>query len=285
MRARARTHQDLAPARPKPLRPAGHGRGRLDTSQGRLEPAGRKSRARRRASSAASAAATSSSARVKSPALVGAPRGPCGNHGIERVARAAGDPARGLGPVHRGVADREAVHRQRGDEAQRVIRRACLHSPVERDPEVVGVARDGAGPLDLTAAPQLRTRGLGHHDVVVGMPASHGSGFVARFEALLRVLPDGLEQPVADASVLAVVDDDERLVDELPEQVERRPWRRASSLARTASAAARSQPPANTESPFSASRSWDRAGHRTSRSCCAASGVARGPPGSPGSAA
>ena len=114
---------------------------------------------------------------------------------------AAGDRDRGRGPVHREFAG-PALHRQRGDQAQRVLRRGCLDRPVERSAEVVDVARDDAAPLEVLSAPQVRTGRLGHGDVVVGVATSHRDRVAARVEALPRVLADGLEQPVAHPAVV-----------------------------------------------------------------------------------
>ena len=89
---------------------------------------------------------------------------------------------------------------------------------------------------------------LGHRDVVVGVAASDRRGVAARLESLLGVLADGLEQPVAHPAVVVVVGDDERLVDELAQHVDHIERVEVVAGAATASAAARSQPPANTDS-------------------------------------
>ena len=82
----------------------------------------------------------------------GALRGLGGDHGKERVTVAARDRDRSRGPVHREFAG-PAPHRQGRHQAQRVLRRGCLDRPVERSTEVVDVAGDDAGPLEVLSAP------------------------------------------------------------------------------------------------------------------------------------
>ena len=130
----------------------------------------------------------------------------------------------------------------------------CLDRPVERGTEVVDVGRDDLDPLDLVPAAQVRAGGLGELDVVIGVAAPDRGGVAAGFESLLGVLADALEQPVAHPAVV-VVGDDERLVDELPQHVDHIAATSRSSSASTASAAARSQPPAKTDSRSNACRS------------------------------
>ena len=100
-----------------------------------------------------------------------------------------------------------------------MLRRGCLDCPVERSAEVVDVARDDAGPLEVLSAPQVRTGRFGQRDVVVGVATSHRGRVATRVEPLPRVLADGLEQPVAHPAV-CVVDDDEGLVHQLTQHVD-----------------------------------------------------------------
>ena len=115
----------------------------------------------------------------------------------QRMLRRAGERHSDPRPVHRGITDHGAVHRQGRDEAQRGIRGRRLDSPVERGAEVVGVARDDVGPVAIwSRAPQVRTGRFGERDVVLGVATPNVGGVAARLEPLLRVLADGLEQPV-----------------------------------------------------------------------------------------
>ena len=131
----------------------------------------------------------------------------------------------------------------------------------------------------VLAAPQVRTGRLGQRDVVVGVAAPNRDGVATRFESLLGVLADGLEQPVAHPAVVVVVGDDERLVDQLTQHVDH--IRRVELVAgqdrlggRQVTAAGEHRQPVQR-----VTFGRGRAGRRTSRSCSAASGGAPAPHG------
>ena len=99
--ARHRDHRGRTPASPVPGTPP------AADCRARLRPPPRSRRA--------------SAARSRSPPRDGAPGGPGGNDREQRMLRRVRDLHGGVGPVHRGVPDRHAVHREWCDESERVV--------------------------------------------------------------------------------------------------------------------------------------------------------------------
>ena len=132
----------------------------------------------------------------------------------------AGHLERRLGPYRRGVANRDSVDRERGDEPQRVIDRGRLHRPVERGAEVVDLARDGTRPSELVGAPQSGTGCLGDRHEMIGVTATNRGRVNTGFESLLRVLADHLQQAIAQMTRVVGLRENQRLVDQLSHHVD-----------------------------------------------------------------
>jgi hypothetical protein len=148
----------------------------------------------------------------------GAPRRPGCDHGKERVTDATGNGEGGRGPVHRKLAG-PTLKRERRDEAARVVRRWCFDCPVEHSAEVVDVAHDDLGPLEVLSSPEVRASRFGQCHVVFGVAPSRGDQIAGRVEPFPRVLADGFEQPVAHSTIDGV-GDDEGLVHQLTQHVD-----------------------------------------------------------------
>ena len=90
---------------------------------------------------------------------------------------------------------------------------------VERDAQVVELRREPRDPRELVGGAEVRAGLLGEGAVVRRVPAPDRVGLARLFEAVLRVLPDRLEQPVARLFT-DLVGDDQRPTHERREVVE-----------------------------------------------------------------
>ena len=121
---------------------------------------------------------------------------------------------------------------------------------------------------------RLRSRGpavSATDDEMVGVTTTNRRRLTAGLESFLGVLADRLQQPIPQMAGLVGVGDDERLVDQLAQHVddiERVEIVAAENALRPLAGHSRPRTPRGGSTPAFARR---RAGHRTSRWCCAAS--------------
>ena len=92
-------------------------------------------------------------------------------------------------------------------------------APLERQAQIVVLLFETSQPVGLLRTEQLLVRLLRQRNEVVPMALPNRFGASALHEAFPRILPHGLEQSVAKASV-ALLDRDEALVDERGQEIE-----------------------------------------------------------------
>ena len=122
-------------------------------------------------------------------------------------------------PPHRGmeVSDEEPDPRDPVGERQRGVGVARVDEPVARGAEVLPFVEEAAAPLRPRPTAQPAPSGLGDAEEPVGVAVPEGVALARLRQPLEAVLPQGLELVVATGLDIG---DDERLVDEVQEEVE-----------------------------------------------------------------